>query len=365
MKRKSFSLMGFSFLVILQFLFLLNCQRNKPDKKLVQLWNSFTAAAEQRDEAKAKECLAKESQTYFQINPWRDYSKVKQTIIKVEKYGDYAKLHILNEENGKQTALFRYVVYENGKSLLQYPFLIFAKDWPTDTTEHFIIHYNLSPQYREGIFDSMLVGSDTLKVKIDEIEKFYSSIANLLGVTYPGKINYYLCLNFREVGELAGRKPYPRALLGKAIITSDKEELVEIAFLLGIQVEKPFYQLYSGLDLYASAEKTHQLTGEDPSELLYSRILPLYYKNKTSLIPEEFKMGYEELHSEASAREFMAATGLVVYYLATEFDKAKFRSLYHESHDYPSFEKALAKYYGLDINTLEQRIKQKMKKDMS
>lgn len=360
MKGKSFLLSGFFFLVILQFLFLINCQRNKPDKRLVRLWNSYTAAVAQKDEAKAKEFLTKESQAYFQINPWRDYSKVKQTIIKVEKYGDYVKLHILDEENGRQTALFRYVVYENGKPLLQYPFLLFAKDWPTDTTDHIIIHYNLSPQYRKGIFDSTLAGSDTLKVKVDEIEKFYSSIANLLGVTYSGKINYYLCSNFQEVGELAGIKPFPRASLGKAIITFDKEELVEIAFFLGRQIEKPFYQLYEGLGLYASAEKTRQLSGVEPSELVYSRILPLYYRNKASLIPEEFKMGYEEIFSKASSREFMAATGLVVYYLATEFDQSKFRSLYQESHDYQSFEKTLSRNYGVDIYTLEERIKQKM-----
>ena len=96
MKKKTFVLVAFFFLLAFQCFFILNCGKNKSDKKLVQLWNSFNTAVAQKDEAKAKECLAKESQAYFQINPWRDYSKVKQTVIKVEKYGDYAKLHILD-----------------------------------------------------------------------------------------------------------------------------------------------------------------------------------------------------------------------------------------------------------------------------
>lgn len=360
MKNKTFTIAVFFFCLILQCLLLLNCQRNKPDKKLVQLWNSFTAAVAQKDEAKAKEFLTKESQEYFQISPWSDYSQVKQTVVKVEKYSDYAKLHILVEDRGRQDALFRYVVFENGKPLLQYPFLIFARDCPTDTTDHFIIHYKVSPQYREGIFDSTLAGSDSLKVKVDEIEKFYTSMLDLLGVTYSGKIDYYLCTNQQEVGELIGFKIGVRTHYGKAIITIDREDLVEIAYFLAIQVKKPFYQLYSGMNIYASAEKTRQLIKANPSELLYSRVLSQYYPKEIGMIPRIFKMDISEAKEKVSPVEFNDLCGVVVFYLATEFDKAKFRSLYQDSHDYPSFEKALAKCYGLDIYTLEERITQKM-----
>ena len=332
---------------------LVTCAKDTSTAHASLTWTAYVKAVRDGDTATARSFLAVESRPYLWIDSSGrdDYIQSTFTVTKSENHGDYVKLHILKERSGHQYATFRYAVHRDTAWKLQYPFLIFAKDWPTHTSEHFVVH---SPGVALLDFTN-LEGSapDTPNIDINALESFYTRVNNLTGAHYSGRFDYYYCRDFEECQRLAGNGTGRLAQTPACIITG-KIDYGAIADRMQARIsEKPIYLLYDGLLGFAESQ-TH------PSDSSFIRAVKrrvaehVQHLQTASL---STLAAYDPYHGDRSNSEnCFFVGGALVDLLLEDSDDNTFRALYQNSPTPEQFEQQLRLLYNTNIETLQKRL---------
>jgi hypothetical protein len=108
-------------------------------------------------------------------------------ILEVEWY--YRK-----EEDGYLQKDLRYFIEEDGRMVGANPIFVQTRDWLKKESEHFVYHYQ----------DKQDEPTDEL---LEQMDKFYKRMIELLQVNFKGKIDYYRCNSAEEVGLLFNAEP--------------------------------------------------------------------------------------------------------------------------------------------------------------
>jgi hypothetical protein len=328
-----------------------NCGRDKKIQDAVKVWEAYVESVRAGRGEIAKSFFAKESQPYFEFDQklQNSYLDTKFSIIKTEPQENFIKLQVLVEKkDGKQIALFRYLVNQGDKYLIQYPFLIFAKDWPEQKSPHFIIHRS---RLSGGFLGSAIQNSTDFDPAV--LENFYNKIKSLLNVDYPKPIDYYYCQNEEEVKELAGMRGVLWTNVGSAVITTQRYDFAEITYVLTNTMKKPIDLLYYGISGYAEFER--------------ARVEELDAKNLNFTIAKHFeKLGKNPilslLESKESESEFQKhmdmfdVGGALIDYLVGTFGEDKFRNLYQNSLTNHEFLSQFRAIYNIDIVPVEEKL---------
>lgn len=347
-------LFSISFTIILT-----NCGKDKVTKETVKAWEAYVEAIRAGKGETAKSFFTKESQKYFEFDSLlqKSFMDSKYTTIRVEHNPGFIELQVLAEKDSKQTGLYEYLVKQNNKYYLQYPFLIFAKDWPIKKTEHFIIHSeSFSP---DALHDST---EDSLTLDPIVLEEFYSKIENLIGVEYSKHIDYYFCESREEEEKLTGRRGALWTSIGSAVISTNRYDFAEITYILIRTNQRPVDLLYYGIAGYA--------------ELQRCRVEKVYWDNIDYTNAKYFKkLGDHPLFSLLQVNDTIVESerqrcsflvgGALVDYLIGKYGIEKFRILYQNSPTPQEFKKQISILYDTSLESIENTLNEKYKKYFS
>ena len=343
-----FSLWGLSFIVAI---ILPGCSSKPEIKNPAETWDAFVEAVTSGDSEAAEALFALESLPYFTLDSAQiaEYAESQFTIIKTETYGRFIKLHILQKRDGRQTALFKYLIQRNDTYLFQYPFLIFPSDWPTKESPHFTIHseaFDPLRQFQDSEQDSMAYDPERL-------EQYLAQIKSLTGSDFDRRIDYYYCRNEDQVELLSGKKNVLWQTQGPCVISSKKYDLAEITRIVTGDFPRPCDILYFGIFGYSELERARvtnaPVKAVYQTTAKYTRLLKDH-----SLV--DYSVGSDSAEGLTRENILFFAGGALVKSLIDDYGPAQFNRLYQASPTTEEFEKQITLIYNTDVRTLENKL---------
>jgi hypothetical protein len=326
------------------------CSKLADESQAVKTWESFLAAVRSGNEDSAASFITASSRTYFFLDSASidSYSKTQFTVIKTEAKERYIRLHVLCESDSQQTALFEYVVHENGRYLLKMPFLIFADVWPVERSGH-IAYHRLPPA--TFVFDS--VSADTGFCSVAKLDSIYVQMARLVGIDDPDTIDYYFCLNPETVGQLAGhRKKYWTS--GKSyVITTKRDDFCEMMYSLMSHHRGPISLFDHGIPAYGELLRA-DVEGAYPRNAFNTLVKQISQIRGRPILPL-----VDSLHNcqdrDASVLLFYVA-GVFTKELIGECGPEKFRLLYQSVKSNADLEREVVTVCGVTVDSLQHRL---------
>jgi hypothetical protein len=336
-----------------------SCGMDKATKEAAKVWEDYVEALKAGKEEVAKSFFTKESQAYFsepdsqELDYWKDS---KFTIIKEKNYDSFVKLQVLAEKDNRQFAVFRYLVKQDSKYLLQYPFLIFAKEWPVMETQHFIVHsQSFYPR------DFLEANEDTIAINPMVLEEFYAKIKNLIGIDYPKRIDYYLCQKEDQAELLAGVRQITRTFRGSAVISIHRYDFATITDALTYTQKRPIDLLYYGIWGYAELQSMRvEKIDTDAVNFPIAKRLEKWGKRPILSLLERQKTKDES--ERQRVYDIFIVGGALIDYLIEKFGADKFRALYQNSWTCQEFENQILVVYNTNLVSLERELNKKYDK---
>ncbi len=330
------------------------CEGSRAKHQAVNTWEMYVLSVKAGNADQARNFWTKESQKYFVLESERKrfWLDQKLTVVKAESGGDVVKLQLLAEKDGQQKGFFAYLVRQDGKYYLQYPFLIFAQSWPTMRSQHFIYHSKALPD--TSISE---LGNQTVFPDSTALEDFLAKIQRLTGAQYPGVIDYYLCHDRQEVAKLTGLgKAFPRYTIGSCVVTCEKYSYASITEIVTKKSPRPIDLVYYGLLGYSEIERARTEKGAiDRGNYTTSEHFKKLGKHPLLSLVES-----QEIENDHDRKaDLWIVGGAFVDLLIAEGGEDKFRELYESSGTEQSFENGISSIYGTDLETLEKKLKEK------
>jgi hypothetical protein len=340
-------------LILLTSSFIVSCGKDQRVQASVAAWSTFLQAIRDGNEGLAASMLTADSKKYFQFEPefQESYRNWDFRVIKTETQTDFVRLEILADRQGHQTALFEYVVLEGGQYLLQYPFLIFARDWPVKQGLHFVLH---APPTPGAVFNDS--NEDSMMSVVKDLDNFYMHLDSLIGVNFSGKIDYYFCRNVEEAGLLAGVTQVSWMTHAGCIISTQKRDFQDMLAALGPYRNRPIDLLYVGLRGYAEITriKTEHESPQRTNDLI------LKYIAKFGEHPVESLAMQIELNKDPEMeRAKFWVGGALIDLLLAKSGAQTFARLYASAQSAEILQEQLRTLYNQDMHSLEAELRAK------
>lgn len=333
---------------------LCGCGKSGSTDEATKTWDMYVQAVKEGNAEQAMNFWTKESREYFDLMSERERFWLDQqlTIVKAESDGDMVKLQLLAEKDGQEKGFFEYLIMQDEKYFLQYPFLIFAKSWPTMKSLHFIYHSVVLPDSAKSDLGDEMFFPDTTAV-----EDFLARIQRLTGIQYAGTIDYYFCHSREEVAELSGFAfAFPRRVIGSCVVTSENHSFAAITEIVTEGSSKPIDLMYYGLLGYAELERARMEKGA----IERADFTTAEHFQKLGEHPLLSLMKVQEAQDERQLRaDLWIVGGALIDLLIAEGGEEKFRELYESSDTEQSFENGLSTIYSTDLETLEKKLQEK------
>jgi len=338
----------------------IGCSSHQEQSEAVKTWDAFVQAVRRGDLSSARGLLASESQAHFSFDSTvqQDYLNSHFTVVKTETIRDYVELQVLKEKEGKQTALFKYVVKQGGQSLLQYPFILFAKAWPTVISHHFALHALETPA---SLYADTL--TDTITPDTSVMERYYSTLTDLTGLQAERKIDYYFCQDATQAELLSGRLNFSWGSSGMVVISTKRYDFGEITrAFLSSQKTKTIDALHEGLVGYGEYQRVlHNSPDSDALEAC-DRTIAEHIEN---LGPHPVTVMIDSAVNHPvrlqSADFYYGSTGMVRW-LIENGRAGSFRHLYSDAANKGAFISELQECYGKDLRSFESALQEKYDK---
>ncbi len=191
------------------------------EEKAIQCFESYVKALQQGSDQQAREYWNREELDRYQVYDWQwatltfrdiDLRQLNYKITSVKERGDFVVLEVVwYYREGKAGPLqtdHRYFISEDGRTVGANPIWVYSKDWPRKESKHFVYHYKTPEE-------------EPTQVLLDEMDRFYERVADLLCPEYAGRIDYYRCDSIQEVGRLFSAEPsLARSLPADRVIAS-------------------------------------------------------------------------------------------------------------------------------------------------
>lgn len=346
-------------LIVFFLLVFFGCETKNEGREPVMVWENYLKAVREGQKELAKSLFTKESQVIFEFDPHiQDFFKNSEfTIIKESDNEDFIELQILAEKEGKQTGLFQYIVKQDDKYLLQYPFLIFAADWPTKESEHFILHRQ---SFIEDMFGEEI--KDSTVIDLNVLDTFLAKIKNQTGSTYAKRIDYYFCETEKDVEKLSGVRGALWTNIGSCVISSKRYDFAEITKILTRSDKGPIDFLYYGIWGYAELERA-RVEGANWNNVDFTTAKHFEKLGEHPILSllEEKNIG----DKGERQRDMFSVGGALIDYLVEKYGANKFRTLYQNSWTPEEFQNQLSTIYNIDLQSVEGQLNEKYKKYFS
>ncbi len=320
------------------------CSHDGIPSDVQAVWDAYVTAAKSGDEAAARALWTAESAPFLELLA-KDSLSLKSTtcrLIKANQFQEYTRLQVLVESRGVQEARFYYLVKQHDKYLFQYPFLLFASDWPILKSAHFTFHVSPAVDDLFAVEGSQNALLDTLPY-----EQFMAHLLRLTDLDLTQPIDYYLCPDTGVVSLLSGSKNAFRSQIGSCVITTRSNDFSEVAYTILLKQSDPIEFLRLGLCGYGETNRI-LLEGTTRATLsLYAN----YSKYLSRLTPDTLDLLLNLDKSDSPLRyslgrmEQTTAAALVSDMIRCD-SANRFATLYKGSHTADDFRRLFVNLYG-------------------
>lgn len=339
-------------MVTTAYIFLCGCGQNPKIRQSIEVWGNYVDAVRVGDSEAAGNHFTPESRPYFGLDSalQSSYKASRFTVVKTELNSSYIRLQILQKTDTGRIAFYEYLVSQQASYRLQYPFLIFADNWPVKTSPHFIIHsrsFALSPVVDDSADGPIIYDPDVF-------EKYYAKIHSCTGIGYDGTVDYYFCRDKDEAGLLSGQDSTTRAVFGPCIISTEKYDLADITRVIISRQTKPCDLLYYGVLGYGELERARveNAPTDDVNAMTAKYIKKLDMHPLSALLH-----GSGQAAEQERRRDMFFIGGALVKYLIDTYGEDKFRELYQSATSADEFEKELLMIYNLNLSRIEDQLR--------
>ena len=333
--------------VVLIGTLLSTCGTDPTTKEVTDIWEAYLVACRAGNEPLARGFFTPESQEYFKLDSvGADYAKrATYEVIKVEPIADYVRMQVVVVRDSVAVGKFKYLVKRDDRYLLQYPFLIFAKNWSVTESEHFRVHCRTT--YADSLMDSADVIIDTLTPDTAVLEAFYDTMAFITGNPYPKKIDYYYCRFPDEASLLCGQRGAMGLFFGSCLVDSRRHDFNGLAMLFTDMPDKPVKMLLRGLVAYEDILMRNY--AEDIDLKLGARFVQGIMDHPL-LCALSFPSPQDDREKYKCAG---VTSGFFVKYLIDTYGLEKFAQLYQHSQTEQAFRDQLVAVYGKTLEDFE------------
>ncbi len=229
--------------------------------------------------------------------------------------------------------------------MFQYPFILLAGDWPTQSFSQIRFHIDpaISPQ---TVIDTV------------PYERYLAQICALTGLNLQRPIDYYLCRDSATSVELLGMDDRSWGRIGPCVITFEPFEFAEITRVVLAQAPPPFDFLSQGIVGYGELERA----ALDTRPFMVGNTNCTLDKYLSQVTPDTLDM----LLNWSVIRSGLTAPPLAIlqFYIGAAFvseladlkDAATFRQLYDRSRDAETFTAATEDLYGMTPQELLEEL---------
>ena len=169
-----------------------------------ECFEAYIKTLQQGSEEQAKNFWNKEEKESYKMYDWQwdwltfwrvDPRILNYRIISTKEKKGYVVLEVEwyypEGKAGRLQKDIRYFIEEDGKMVGANPILIHTRGWLEKKSRHFIYHYKSEKD-------------EPTSAQLEEMDRFYEKIIDLLQVDYQGEIDYFKCDSSAEVGQLFG-----------------------------------------------------------------------------------------------------------------------------------------------------------------
>ncbi len=323
---------------------LCSCTNDGIPGDIRDVWNSYETALRAGDEPAARSLWTEESARFCELLTGDSLRNRESTysLIKVDKHDAYVRLQVLEEWGEMQMAHFFYLVRPADKYLFQYPFILFANDWPTVKTTHFTFHLRPSADELFATQNGSATPLDTLPY-----ERYVSRLLQLTGLDLQQPIDYYLCDDTSQVSLLAGLKNAFRITIGSCSITTRANDFSEIAGIVLRRQTGPIEFLRIGL--CGSGESERVLSENTPSATMSNYSFCAKYLSR--LTPDTLDILFDLETADLTLYRRLYTmrknvAGTLVYEMIRRDSANQFAALYRGSRTGDDFNRLFLSVYG-------------------
>jgi hypothetical protein len=330
------------FLFVASIVGLGSCSNDGIPGDVRAVWDTYVAALKSCDEDAAKALWTEESAPYCEINDTLQFQNTTFSLIKADRHRTYVRLQVLEEWGGKQASRFYYLVRQHDKYLFQYPFLMFAGDWPTVKSTHFTFHVRPSADELFAVQNDSATLLDTLPY-----EQFVSRLQQLTGLEVGQPIDYYLCDDTSQVSLLSGFKNAFWYSIGSCSITMRANDYSEITRVVFRRQHYPLQFLRVGLIGFGENERVLRRNTPRATISIYSKCLP--YLSRLTPDTLDILINLETADPSLQARLYIMRlhiAGSLVTEMVLRDSANRFTTLYKVSRTEDDFRRLFVDLYG-------------------
>lgn len=318
------------------------CSKNSVPGDVQRVWDSYVAAVHTGDEAAGKALFTAESAPYFELDDTAAAREASYTLVRVEPHESYDRLQVLVEWDSLLAGRNMYLVRDGDALRFQYPFVIFAADWPTEASSHLTFH--IDPMCEDSL---ELSGDDATSLDTAPYEEFIACLKHITEFEPARRIEYYLCGDTAEVSLLSGRIGAIRTNYGPCIFTTRRHDLSMVAAIILEDQPEDLDFLRLGLIGYGEHERIMLKAALDSKRSLYEAGTSAL----SGLTSEKLKLLIDGRHSDNAAEhewsELREAVAMVMISELVRRDSANMlATLYHGSHTADDFHRLFDSLYS-------------------
>jgi hypothetical protein len=294
--------------------------------------------------------LTHESRKYFALSKEDQefYAKSRFSVVKTDTANGVMRLQVLVESDGRQTALFRYPTLEDGRYLLQYPFLILGRDWPVFEGTWVTLHSSLLSGNSGDPWSE-----DSLNEVLRKLDSFCDLLDSLVGLAKTQHVDYYLCEDLKEAARLAGRKDASSLTQPGCAVSTLRLSFDGLASAILVDRKSRIDLMRLGILGYA--ERRGARERGVPERVMHHRIVG-YMTELGSNPIESLLVDYETQDDRKRQGAMVGVGGVLVELLLSRGDAVTFSQLYNSATTSCSFAKELSTLYGISVTSIDSEL---------
>ncbi len=314
------------------------------------LFVRFVDAVKASDTAAVREMYAPESQPYCGPSESlvRRFWAGTIGIDTVTEHDGHLRVDAGDKLEPAGISLTFYLVERDDGLRFQFPFILFASDWPVKSSAHF--RYHVDPAL-----------PDSAAIDTTAFESLMARIDSLTGLSPQHPFDYYLCADTATARSLVGIDSNASGEFGWCVVSPPPPMSAVFPRLLLTSRPARFDFLDNGVVRFAvRARKTADTTGDsgDLPDSIMVRLLNEVTPDTLDVLLWNDVLGLGLGGIVYFAKQMIVGMETVTYLVADGGD-ARFRDLYRRSTDADSFKAALQDVYGLTPAALLDRLRAK------
>ncbi|HKK21706.1 MAG TPA: hypothetical protein VJ983_09555 [candidate division Zixibacteria bacterium] len=322
-----------------------SCSKKFTPGDAVKTWDTYVRAMKAGDADSALACFAPESQPYCILTKkemdW--FTTCRFKLLNSRETDNYAVLEFEQTVDGKPWPRSIYFVHEGDRMLMQYPYILFASDWPIATSSHYRFHLDpasVSADDKENNYSATI---DTVP-----FEQYLALLDSLTGLPVQKPIDYYYSPDTTTIAELLGAAKVYRGSLGRMVASWIKNDVRDLAIIPMVYDTGTIQFVGSCVLDYGEVQRA-KIDARPGSQQSLNSILA---RKLAAMTPEHFEatIASDKSYSDSLRLEGWAKMACMID-LLKRHDPHTFCELFDRSNSVAGFKAALSDLYGLTPET--------------